>query len=1184
MKNKPIQGTAKKPDKRHGAALILVLSSLALICVLILAFLNLTTTNLKSSKFNADEGGVRQLSETCVNLVIAQIKDATSGGVDTAWASQPGMIRTYDNNGSPIKAFKLFSSDNMRVGGVYDPSIDTLPPNWYVQTAHYTDLNAPMVVDGANSYPIVDPSAYNATASNAVAGFSITAAAPTGSGNAAPMPVKWLYLLQDGTMVAAQSGNTATAATVSGATPSNPIVGRIAFWADDETCKVNLNTASEGTFWDTPMVSGAAEKTLAKYQPVTGEYQRYPGHPAGVCLSTIFPALASASNYPEILYPMTPRYSSGGTVEATQIASTAVLSSTNRLYTSVDDFVFNPNRAANSTSIDKTALQKAKFFATCCSRAPEVNLFNKPRIAMWPIHADLASNANSPYTTVADRLIAFCSTISGYPFYFQRRDPDSESNDISITRNQQLYDYLQNLTTKPVPGFGGNGILNKYGADADQILTEIYDYIRTTNLQDSQLDASHQYAPSRSLSVTSGTDPNVTSTQLTTGAGVVVPTYHQATNTRGFGRFPTISGVGLWMVDIVDMQKPNYSAYLYNHNTTAVEANLLLDFFTPSLGWSSMSNGYSVRITGTNGSDLNLQWGPDKNTLYKMQFPNKATAYLAVTPSSFMGGIAYGGRMGFAFSQYNTSNPWPWIADAQDTSGRLGLFPTNMGAFYFSGGTVEISLLMNQQVVQTMDVSLPSGTFPLPTNASGYTPIKGRINTMVAPSTWQPFGPGMVVKMVQSSSGDVRMIAGRHTVGNSDNVFAKNPKWDDTTASMAHNIYPSGSYYYYGAFQGKLASGVTYASFDPTALNQSSSLPQVPSDSGVFAGGAGTVPGDWDNSVALAPDGPYINKPDEGNQYQLNGTGIPYYDVQNTVTNSVTYFTPNRQVPSPGMLGSLSTGVKRNLPWQTLLFRPAPTGHPGLGSSTGGSPPYAGSDLPDHLLLDLFDMPIVQPYAISEPFSSAGKINMNYQIVPFTYITRETAIRAALKAEKVMMIPTGDGQIYKAYGNGTNNYRYSINMDETLAGFRQRFASHDIFRSPSEICTIHLVPNTGGITYAAMKASNFWDAYQLTGDNTRERPYTNIYQRLTTKSNTYTVHYRVQLLSKSKIRSANAPTEFDESKGDTVTAEYRGSSVVERYVDPNDTRLSGTDFATNWGADLDAYYRFRILSAKQFNP
>ncbi len=34
----------------------------------------------------------------------------------------------------------------------------------------------------------------------------------------------------------------------------NPIVGRTAFWTDDESCKINVNTAADGAFWDTPHV------------------------------------------------------------------------------------------------------------------------------------------------------------------------------------------------------------------------------------------------------------------------------------------------------------------------------------------------------------------------------------------------------------------------------------------------------------------------------------------------------------------------------------------------------------------------------------------------------------------------------------------------------------------------------------------------------------------------------------------------------------------------------------------------------------------------------------------------------------------------------------------------------------------------------------------------------------------
>ena len=81
---------------------------------------------------------------------------------------------------------------------------------------------------------------------------------------------------------------------------------------------------------------------------------------------------------------------------------------------------------------------------------------------------------------------------------------------------------------------------------------------------------------------------------------------------------------------------------------------------------------------------------------------------------------------------------------------------------------------------------------------------------------------------------------------------------------------------------------------------------------------------------------------------------------------------------------------------------PGRTNHPGISTISRitnlGNPP-------DHLIMDLFDMPVVEPYPISEPFSTAGKINLNYQIMPFgSYIRRETAMRALLRSEKLCYI------------------------------------------------------------------------------------------------------------------------------------------------------------------------------------
>jgi uncharacterized protein (TIGR02600 family) len=267
------------------------------------------------------------------------------------------------------------------------------------------------------------------------------------------------------------------------------------------------------------------------------------------------------------------------------------------------------------------------------------------------------------------------------------------------------------------------------------------------------------------------------------------------------------------------------------------------------------------------------------------------------------------------------------------------------------------------------------------------------------------------------------------------------------------------------------------------------------------------------------------------------------------------------------MFGSLPTGIHANRPWQTLLFHPAP----------GGTPQHIGAQTPlDHLLLDLFNMPVVEPYAISDPFSTAGKINMNYQIVPFTYINRTTGLQAVLKSELVLALSNTDCATYKTNTN-FDSRRNFLDLDETLKGFQQRFDANDIFRSASEICTLYLVPQDQ--TYANMPT--FWASKLLTGDNVRERPYANIYPRLTTKSNTYTVHYRVQTLKKVKTATSQA-NQWIEGK-DVITSEYRGSSTVERYLDTGDTLIP--DYATTTNATpIDVYYRFRILQTKQFSP
>ena len=107
-------------------------------------------------------------------------------------------------------------------------------------------------------------------------------------------------------------------------------------------------------------------------------------------------------------------------------------------------------------------------------------------------------------------------------------------------------------------------------------------------------------------------------------------------------------------------------------------------------------------------------------------------------------------------------------------------------------------------------------------------------------------------------------------------------------------------------------------------------------------------------------------------------------------------------------------------------------------------------------MLDLFWMPVVEPYAISEPFSTAGKINMNHQIMPFSYIQRATGLHAALRSVRVAALPheiawckdaptTGANaaqldECYKSWQNWLKyDTVYEVNAEETMKGFQQRF-------------------------------------------------------------------------------------------------------------------------------------------------
>jgi uncharacterized protein (TIGR02600 family) len=244
--------------------------------------------------------------------------------------------------------------------------------------------------------------------------------------------------------------------------------------------------------------------------------------------------------------------------------------------------------------------------------------------------------------------------------------------------------------------------------------------------------------------------------------------------------------------------------------------------------------------------------------------------------------------------------------------------------------------------------------------------------------------------------------------------------------------------------------------------------------------------------------------------------------------------------------------------------------------------------------MDFFWMPIVEPYALSESFSTAGRVNPNFEMPPFQYIHRSTALRAAMQSVQMAAISDADPGSSKTppendYKNKSDNTpsppgasinsRIPLNLsrtDGTLKVFENFFEDGKrTLRTPSEICSLPLVPQ--GATNSTL--NTFWNSHRLTSDTLRESPYKQLYSRLTTKSNTYTVHYRVQVL---KQADAANPGRWKEGR-DVVQGEYRGATTIERYVDPCDPEIP--DYATEPNPrPLADFYQFRVLANRQFIP
>tara|TARA_B100000927_G_scaffold55594_3_gene42552 strand:- start:15337 stop:20055 length:4719 start_codon:yes stop_codon:yes gene_type:complete len=1556
---------------RKGVALVTVLTVMSLTTILVLTFFTLASSEHRASKTYSYGLQSQQVAEQAVNMVIAQIREATTVSDNPSnlkvWSSQPGAIRTWNQNGEFDRIFKLYSDDIMKTDNQLGVRADFADiAKWADRPDHFVDLNEPVIRGEKVYYPIVSATAsvlpewpqsgikddsgeYDA---NGVEGFKYDAAlveegdfgrkaaeiADATDGHVA-MPVRWIYQLADGTVGTLEDGGAGSSeyrfVAFSGqGQPSekNPLVARFAFWADDETTKLNINTHAGGAAWDLPRAGGRLDRDLAQHQPAKNEWQRYPGHPATVHLS---PALApgyllnpmdnrtreQGRDAMEKLFDVVPRVVPGGSQSGTRKVDKSIPSMANGLipdteplFPSLDDMVMRSDRQPHvypdntGTDISESELgdflERSKFFITAYSRAPEVNLFNLPRVAIWPVYnAERSGEASSDYQrklTSFDRLIHYCASVGNtaggerYDYIFKREKADSPTYDYQgIPRNREVYEYLNRLMNQDYPGYGAS-FASKYSQDQQQILTQIFDYIRSTNIYDDTLykdRADEAYViNNKNDHLTFTNYRNSRGNQILRGEGLkghgqVVPI--EIDDTKGFGRMYTISSAQVmaicaaqpgfagegrfpgivtepdentpireiepgngsygpvflnippkpssvlrneestWPIWLKDLRQTNprefeavwrdydwnwqlaflnddyKSAVLANptankfnqsflnsagytaayktnpgtpgavrlaDNERMVQAALLFNLFTPSVGWVAINPDMEIDISSNGGMNFTGSDGSYGFLGFEGYGMSSGGTYTWATnwTESVQGARRYGGVLPFqyvlhapaqvlskAVSAGGGNNNDKNLSDTWTRGGRGRLTPIdryydslnggisgntawdsltpdapksytydlvtvpfkiNGNSLNFNGGQVTFEIFPGRDAaeasapdasppsspLQTVELNFDSFNIQAPqftpqptTNGTGwrnrvYGPILGRKNrqgrlrresfgplervsitadpgnlrvvtNLHKAGLWQGesdtvsnsapgrahgrmaqvsvrrsggfssmFGPGDVVQSVEVSHGDARLVAAsknpsEHFEAHRD--YGGGISSSDDDPRMSHSLTNSVGNSYWGF---RKEDDYLIIPDLPKVRNRGSYAWKAPLPLG--GGANGNVKsedvqryGDFDSGLGLMTDGPYINKPDEGNISNLMGKvqheldaywatlgrelDIPYFTSSwRGEAGGAAYFSPNRIVSGPGVFGSLPTGVKADEPWRTLLFRPNVVSpkydsHPGAGQREGGSDP------PDHALMDLFWMPVVEPYAISEPLSTAGKINMNYQMAPFLHIDRNTALRGIMRSEFMAILPNRFHTDYKhRWGKGhrerggnftleLRSLRSVVHETGVFKQFDDRFNNgEDLFKSATEICEIHLpavevadlygLPSRASAQIPTVSAENmgagrFWDTMSLTSDNSRERPYANLQQRLTTKSNTFKVHFRAQVIKQSR-RENDAEYGVWRPELDTVQAEYRGSSIVERFVDPNHPDLP--DFATQPNRSLDEFYQYRVVNPRRFAP
>ncbi|KAH0534008.1 hypothetical protein FGG08_007385 [Glutinoglossum americanum] len=1158
----------------QASALILTLFAVVMITLLTVTLLLVTKYERTSSALALSKARSEALADLAADAVMIRLKEATEDGmtIGKMWISEPGRIRVYNcaNLSSPTD-YKLFSAP---------PG----PDNPAVRDEKNVDLNRPSL---SGEYPIAPPA--------------------TGK-TEANMKVGWVNLLAD------PSNTTASA--------SNTIVGRIAYWVDDESCKVNINTADGSNKSDLYYgfsVDGAAAKVLGTNE--TSKSFGF-GTPTEISLQALkdktntelTKTLAAAIS----TYAWTTGFNS--TAEIGRISNLpADFYKTNKFnithYSKTPELTFYgeprmylmPNFAVgNKTLTALTGPYGANYFAGGSTVNFDQSLITEAIDFVYPTSKQLPKGSYtypSSYTFLpANDIPQYALTTNGQMFSRPAVSTRSANFNFALRIAQALNNVNSVGGSIQWPAFGTGSLSSKYNLrQRDSIALQILDFSNNSVMVDHIRAFS---LPSFSSGIL-GTDPIL-----------------------GVGRSPKLTEI------LFSATGGTGDPFGTSVIVPFIQPNITLELYLPKyyLG-VPLNNPYT-------GSDVSQWRMGNKNVVTKH--------YIDPDPAS----PTYNTEVGFLTS----------VLNEQDIGVNA---PKQYGAAstYSAGesSTLDATTYWMNNLLQLPGVDLAGNPSTSVTNLPMQDPDQIRSATSHAPYAY-------------STTGGLNKYRGTQTTASltgTRSPFLSIPGPSLITDSWHPGVYHAqdntrnGLQSFWGqmgqtsftfnggiAFCSHTASGtyglnfelapldsmrsIYYTNEDPAIIKTTLQKAVIPVSFSVPVPGitrysvrvadplVNKFPGDWEkvpnatnstigtpSAVSFDPSiyapGGNINDPAFA---QASVTGLPSStSVQNNPGmrstgngDPLSLWLPRQDVrypkqsrfPSVGALNYVRTGmIPDNLTADLTLQHGTPWRSINLSSNTTSQGVY-----PDWAMLDLFTVPFVpqavyfsgevapQKRRLTYGGATEGKININNPKIPYPFsetvsgVTQVPPERTAPLEALFYGLATAGGAITNAYSGLVDTPKYTtVNHANLRQAVQDRLATNGPFLLPGQLAE---VPAINALTYTGVAA-----AAQSRNDLMRQ-----VIGATTTQSNVFSIWIVAQTIKKSLKNSTPGVYEA----GDTITGETRRRYLVERHLEfgkdgvPGNSVNPGPDGIVGTEDDpIDAKYhpamtyplpyRWRIISA-----